>query len=150
MQLTRAARDVIETWRLGFVATVTADGLPNVSPKGTFIVVDAETIAFAEMRSPATVENLRRNPELEVNFVDILSRRGVRIRGHAELLLRGTAPFGKLMPRFTEHWEDLSDMFNLFVRIPVREVRPLVSPIYEAGGEEAALREQWKRRIAAL
>ena len=150
MQLTPAAVDVIETWRLGFVATVSGDGLPNLSPKGTFIVVDGETIAFAEMRSPATVANLGRNPELEVNFVDILSRRGIRIRGRAELLPRGQAPFGRLMPRFAEHWEDLSDMFNLFVRIPVREVRPLVSPIYEAGGEEAALRAYWKQRIAAL
>ena len=43
---------LIREQRLGFVATVSADGAPNLSPKGTFVVVDAATVAFGEIRSP--------------------------------------------------------------------------------------------------
>ena len=36
----KSAQTLIETWRTGFIATADAEGRPNVSPKGTFIVVD--------------------------------------------------------------------------------------------------------------
>ena len=53
-----------------FIATVNVDGSPNVSPKGTFLALDDRTLAFAEMRSPATVENVTRDMRVEVNMVD--------------------------------------------------------------------------------
>ena len=36
----------VEKQRLGFVATVSATGEPNLSPKGTFVVLDDRTLAF--------------------------------------------------------------------------------------------------------
>jgi predicted pyridoxine 5'-phosphate oxidase superfamily flavin-nucleotide-binding protein len=60
--LTADMQRIIEEQRLGFVATAAPDGTPNVSPKGTFIVLDDETIAFGEIRSPGTLRNLRANP----------------------------------------------------------------------------------------
>src|SRR5437764_129493 len=68
--LTQEARRVVEGQRLGFVATVNADGTPNLSPKGTVAVLDDEHLVFADIRSPRTIENLRRNPALEINVVD--------------------------------------------------------------------------------
>lgn len=149
MKLNDRAREVIETWRLGFVATVSANGRPNVSPKGTFVIVDDETIAFAEMRSPQTIENLTYQAELEVSFVDTLSRNGVRIRGRARV---ETGPaLDALMPLFRAHWDDdLLSMVNAAVVIPVEELKPLQSPVYEAGGEEGALRASWKEKIAGM
>jgi len=70
---------VITEQRLGFVASVGADGTPNLSPKGTFIVLDEQTIAFGEIRSPNTLRNIDHNPVVEVNFVDPFARKGVRI-----------------------------------------------------------------------
>jgi predicted pyridoxine 5'-phosphate oxidase superfamily flavin-nucleotide-binding protein len=46
---------IIEQQRLGFVATAAPDGTPNLSPKGTFVVLDDATIAFGEIRSPGTI-----------------------------------------------------------------------------------------------
>jgi predicted pyridoxine 5'-phosphate oxidase superfamily flavin-nucleotide-binding protein len=59
--LTPNMQRIIAEQRLGFVATAAADGTPNVSPKGTFFVVDDKTIAFGEIRSPGTIRNLRAN-----------------------------------------------------------------------------------------
>ena len=45
--LTSDMKRVVEEQRLGFVATVCADGTPNLSPKGTTAVWDDEHLVFA-------------------------------------------------------------------------------------------------------
>ena len=141
---------LIETWRLGFLASTGPDGRPNVSPKGTFVVLDPGTIAFAEMRSPGTMRNLQTMPEIEVNFVDILSRRGIRIRSRAEICPRGTPEFAELLPAFSDLWPDLLAKFNAIIRLPISQLRPLQSPAYETGTTEAELRDLWKRKIGEM
>jgi len=74
--LTPDMKRIIEEQLLGFVATSAPDGTPNVSPKATFFVVDDQTIAFGEIRSPGTIRNLRTNPRIEINFVDPFVRKG--------------------------------------------------------------------------
>lgn len=151
MKLPETAVKCIETWRLGFLATVSPDGKPNVSPKGTFIVVDEETIAFGEMRSPNTVRNLSQNREVEVNFVDTLTRRGTRIRGQAQMVGKDEERYKDLLPYFLAIWgEELCAMFNQIIVIPVGTVKPLQSPIYEVGGNAEDLKALWKSKIAEL
>ena len=91
---------IIEEQLLGFVATTAPDGTPNVSPKGTFFVVDDETIAFGEIRSPGTIRNLRTNSRIEINFVDPFVRKGYRFAGTAIVVERGTDTFDTLLGRF--------------------------------------------------
>lgn len=150
MILPDSAIKIIEMWRLGFVATVTAGGRPNVSPKGTFIVVDDETIAFGEIRSPQTITNLTNNPELEVNFVDQFTRKGVRVRGQAQLLRKGTAEFETLFPTFRDIWGDLSDRINLIVKIPVDVAKPLSTPPYDDGATEDEFIAMYKQKFAEM
>lgn len=142
-----SARKLIEDWRLGFVASADAAGRVNLSPKGTFAVIDETTIGFAEMRSPNTLANIAVRPEVEVNFVNMLTRKGVRIRGDARVAGRGGADFDGLLPHFAAHWSDIADMFNAFVLIAVREVKPLQSPVYETGETEAGLSATWLEKI---
>lgn len=56
---------LIREQRLGFVATVNVDGTPNMSPKGTFVVVDAATVAFGD----GTLGNLAARPAMEISFM---------------------------------------------------------------------------------
>ena len=72
---------VVEEQRLGYAATVCPDGTPNLSPKGTVTLWDEDRLIFADIRSPRTVDNLRRNPAIEINVVDPFSRRGYRFKG---------------------------------------------------------------------
>jgi predicted pyridoxine 5'-phosphate oxidase superfamily flavin-nucleotide-binding protein len=80
---------VVEEQRLGFVATVCPDGTPNLSPKGTTVVWDADHLVFANIRSPGTLANLRQNPSVEVNVVDPFVRKGYRFKGVASILDSG-------------------------------------------------------------
>jgi hypothetical protein len=75
---------------LGFVATVRPDGSPAVSPTGTLSGLDEDHLAFANLASPHTVANLRRDPRLEVNVVDQSAVRAI-VSSAPELYLQ-TAP----------------------------------------------------------
>ncbi len=87
--LTEDMKRLVTEQRLGFVATVCPDGTPNLSPKGTTAIWDDDHIVFADIRSPATVPNLRRNPSTEINVVDPMVRKGYRFKGVASVLTEG-------------------------------------------------------------
>ena len=88
-KLSEEARKIIGELHPALVATANKDGKPNVSPKGSFRVVDDEHVAFGDIRSPRTVANLRENPQLSVILFDPATRKGCRIWGKAEILDSG-------------------------------------------------------------
>ena len=81
--ITQEIKDFLEQQKLGFVATVSLDGTPNISPKGTIIGWTSELLAFANIRSPDTVNNLKNKPDVEINVIDpLISRRGYLFTGN--------------------------------------------------------------------
>ena len=81
--LTDDMKAIIVQANLSFVATVNEDGSPNLSPKSTLRVHDDRHLIFANLASPGTIDNLRRNPRTEINCIDVFSRRGYRFTGSA-------------------------------------------------------------------
>ena len=145
--LTPDMKRVIDEQRLGFVATAAPDGTPNVSPKGTFVVLDDRTIAFGEIRSPGTIRNLRANPRIEVNFVDVFVRKGYRFAGMATIVERGEADFEILLPKLRSA---LAHRIRAVVTIAVAKALPLTSPAYDDGKTEPELRRAWTARFRML
>ena len=74
--ITEEIKKFVNFQKLGYVATISTDNTPNLSPKGTIMVFDESYLAFADIHSPQTVENLRHNPSTEINVVDPFRRRG--------------------------------------------------------------------------
>ena len=141
---------LIDEQRFGYVATVSEDGAPNLSPKGTFLALDDHTIAFAEMRSPNTVRNIARDGRVEVNMIDVFARKGARFRGMARMVMKGEAEFEKLAPRWLEIWgEELGALFNGIVVITVESAKPVTSPAYDIGADERILRADWLAKHTA-
>jgi len=141
-------RAVVASCGLGYVATVSADGTPNLSPKGSLAVWDDEHLYFADIASPQTVENLRARPVAEVNAVDIIKRRGYRFKGSAEVVDEG--------PVFERAAEVLKEVHgpqypcNHAVVIKVDEVRPVRSPAYlfnDPPPEEEKLSAIWREKL---
>ena len=148
--LTKDMLQLIDEQRFGYIATVDADGAPNVSPKGTFLALDDHTIAFAEMRSPNTVRNIARDGRVEINMVDVFARKGARFRGMARMVMKGEAEFEQLAPLWLEIWgEDLGALFNGIVVITVESAKPLSSPAYDIGADEKTLRAEWLEKHTA-
>jgi uncharacterized protein len=131
--------------RLGFVATVNPDGSPNVSPKGTVTVRDGDHLVFADIRSPGTVANLKRDPRVEINVVDAILRKGFRFRGTGAVLEEGPS-FEELVAWYQARGaarEEAGRRIRAVVLVDVAEVRPLVSPGYDGGVTEDEMRERW-------
>jgi predicted pyridoxine 5'-phosphate oxidase superfamily flavin-nucleotide-binding protein len=145
--LTSDMKRIIEEQRLGFVATAAADGTPNLSPKGTFVVLDDKTIGFGEIRSPGTVRNLRANPRVEVNFVDPFVRKGYRFAGTAIVVERGNGAFDALLGHFRGA---LVPRMRAIVTIAVTKALPLTSPVYDDGTTEPEVRRAWTARFRKL
>ena len=139
--LTADMKRVIAEQKLGFVATVGADGTPNLSPKGTMKVLDDEHIMFADLRSPATIANLGRNPAMEINFVDPFSRTGYRFKGTARVFPRGSADFARLVVHYDQ--STLVDRQRAIVVMQVDKAAPLISPAYDVGATEEELRRTY-------
>jgi predicted pyridoxine 5'-phosphate oxidase superfamily flavin-nucleotide-binding protein len=89
--LKRVAREQ----RLRYVATVCPDGTPNLSPKGTTAVWDADPLMFADIGSPHSVQNIGHNPSFELNVVDPLVRKGYRFKGR-EIVHRSDGVFQRV------------------------------------------------------
>ncbi len=139
---------LIRQQRLGFVATVNADGTPNLSPKGTFVVVDQSTVAFAEVRSPGTLDNLADRVGIEVNFVDAFTRRGCRLFGTATIIYRDDERFSGMLLHFAEYG-GLMARTRAIALINVSRALPLTSPVYDDGATEDDLRRSWTERFRA-
>lgn len=75
--------------KLGWVATASADGTPNVTPKGSVQVLDDNTIIFADLFSLKTRDNLKQNPKVAVTLVDLEKFKGYQFKGKAELIDAG-------------------------------------------------------------
>lgn len=150
MKLNAFSRDLIAKFPLGFVATVTKDNRPSLSPKGTFLVLDEKTIAFGEIRSPGTIANLAYQPELEVNFIDQWKRKGVRIRGKAEVIADSSSEFDILLPRWRAVWGDLADRIGHIVRIAITDMKLVTTPPYDDGVTEEEMISLYKRKFAEI
>ena len=147
--LTPDMRAVIQSAHLCFAATVTPEGRPNLSPKGTIRVWDDTHLFFLDIASPGTRANLALSPWMELNVVEQLSRRGYRFYGRAELHVEGSAIYDQATRRvFGE--EGSTYPVTAVVLIAIERAAPLLSPAYWQVGDETAIRTMWRERRAAL
>lgn len=136
-------RDIVDSAKLGFVATICPDGSPNLSPKGTVRVWDEDHLVFLNQASPNTVANLRRDPRLEINVVDFLKRRGYRFKGTAELRLPGDEVF-EWMHTWLLDTHGPGYPAHEAVLVTVERALPVDSPAYTFGhAQEADLQRSW-------
>jgi hypothetical protein len=138
---------VVEEQRLGFVATVCPDGTPNLSPKGTTTVWDADHLVFANIRSPGTIANLQQNASVEVNVVDPFVRKGYRFKGVATVLESGPL-YDKVIAFY--QGRGVSSVIREVVMVRVQRAQPIDSPAYDLGLTEAEVRARWERHWQAL
>jgi uncharacterized protein len=131
--ITQEMRDCIAATRLCYAATVNPDGTPNLSPKATLGAVDDRHIAFANIASPNTARNLKLNPAIEINVVDIFLRRGFRFAGTARLFEPGSPAYEKFAG---ETWARIGDGYPIYeiVMVKVESAREVRSPGYDYAG----------------
>ena len=127
--ITDDMRRIVQATRLCLVATVDEDGTPNLSPKSSLMVYDDDHLLFANIASPNTVRNLRRNPAIEINAIDIFARRGYRFKGTANMVPPGNPEYAFVAEPF---WAENGKQFPVheIVKVEVTRAAPALSPAY--------------------
>ena len=143
--LTDDMKRVVREQRLGFVATVCADGTPNLSPKGTTKVWDDDHLVFADICSPGTIQNVRSNAAIEINVVDPMVRKGYRFKGRAEILESGEVFEDVMKSLYDGSVENARARIARVVMVRVERALPLVSPAYDGGASEEEVRASWEQ-----
>jgi len=138
--LTQQIKEFVKQAKLGFVATVCPDGTPNLSPKGTTTVWDDDHLVFADIHSPETVNNLLVNPSIEINIVDVFTRKGYRFKGIGKVLSEGS-----LFEEIITFYKNAGSKYkiNHIVLIKVERVVPLLSPVYDTDISEDEVIKKW-------
>ena len=139
--LTNEIKNLIEQQKLGYVATVSPDNTPNLSPKGTISVWDDEHLVFADIKSPNTMANLEKNPSLEINVVDPITRKGYRFKGTGTILSSGQE-YDKIISYYSNI--GIKSKIGRVVLIKVSSVNNVTSPLYDLGYTEEEIKKRWK------
>ena len=140
--ITEEIKNFVNFQKLGYVATISADNTPNLSPKGTIMVLDESHLAFAHIHSPQTVENLKHNPSIEINVVDPFSRRGYRFKGIAEIISTGDK-FDKIISHYKE--TGVKSSIKTIIAVKIEKLSEVLSPLYDLGYTEEELKTKWKK-----
>ena len=142
---------IVEGTILCFVATTNPDGSPNLSPKSSLRVHDDAHLLFANIASRGTVRNLRRDPRIEINCVDIFARRGYRFRGRATIHSAGDPLYVALASAVRREHGSAIPVHDAVI-VEVFEARPLLSPAYTfiAGVRQEGLRATYSRRYGVV
>jgi len=145
--ITQEIKDFLNLQKLGYVATVSSDGKPNLSPKGTIIGWTSETLAFADIRSPDTMKNLQNNPDVEINVIDPLLRKGYLFQGKARIIGDGTM-YEEILNYY--RIKGIKSPINSIVLVDVSNMSEVTSPLYDMGVSEQEIKSKWKKHFENL
>lgn len=120
-------KHVLEEQRLGFVATVCADGTPNLSPKGTTRVARHDREPPAESRH----RDQRRRSALA---------QGLAFKGTAQILAEGGL-FDEILAFYEPTVKGARERIRAVVLVTVQRALPLAPPAYARGMTEDELRQ---------
>ena len=123
-------KSFLNSQKLGYVATVSPDGKPNISPKGTIISWNSDLLVFANIRSPDTMSNLKTNSSMEINVIDPLSRKGYLFIGTGKII-KDSPLFDEILTFYRN--SGIQSPINSVVLVTVSSVSEVTSPLYDLG-----------------
>lgn len=127
VKIPQALQDFIQG-KQGWVATASADGMPNIAIKGSLRLLDDEHLMFADLFNKKTQKNLSENPKVAVMVYDEPSHQCYMFKGTAEIITEG--------PLYNQVVEAIK---NMPMRLPTPHavVRIAVESIFnQQGGPE--------------
>lgn len=131
---------------LCWLATASADGFPNVSPKEVFNIY-GDKIIVANIASPQTVKNIQQNKNICISFIDILVQKGFQIKGTAKII-QNTDTIFKKMENVLHKMTGGNFPFTTITEITVLNVKPIIAPKYVLFPETTEQEQIESARIA--
>jgi predicted pyridoxine 5'-phosphate oxidase superfamily flavin-nucleotide-binding protein len=114
---------------LCWLATVDAEGQPNVSPKEVWAIADEQHVVVAHIASPVSARNIAQHPQVCLSFVDVFVQKGFKLVGTARELRAGNAEFATWAKPLLAMVGQRFTIQSVLV-IQVQSVAAIVAPSY--------------------
>lgn len=129
MELTTEIKEYINRSVLCWLATVSTENVPNVSPKEIFNYYGTDKIIVANIASPQTVLNIKQNTNVCISFIDILVQKGFQVKGKAKIIKKTDTEFSKMEKILTEMTGG-NFPFSTITEITIEQVKSIIAPKY--------------------
>lgn len=132
---------------LCWLATVDAQGQPNVSPKEVWALTGQQHAVVANIASPTSARNTANQPQVCLSFVNVFVQKGYKLQGSArEVLPDAPDNLAWAAPLFAM----VGDRFPIrsLMLITVKSVQPIVAPSYWMYPDETTERKQVQAAMA--
>ena len=129
MELTTEIKDYIERSVLCWLATVSSENAPNVSPKEIFNYYGTNKIIVANIASPQTVQNIKHNENVCISFIDILVQKGFQVKGKAKIIVKIDSEFSEMEKTLTKMTGG-NFPFSTITEITIEQIKPIIAPKY--------------------
>ncbi len=129
MELTTEIKEYISRSILCWLATVSAENIPNVSPKEIFNYYKNGRVIIANIASPQTIRNIKQNENVCLSFIDILIQKGFQLKGKAKIIAKTDSEFAEMEKILTEMTNG-NFPFSTITEITVEKVKPIIAPKY--------------------
>lgn len=114
---------------LCWLATVDAQGQPNVSPKEVWAIADDHHVVVANIASPVTARNIAEQPKVCLSFVDVLVQKGFKLQGTARAVLPDDSDYSKWAAPLLLMTGDRFPVRSVLL-ISVQSAQPIMAPSY--------------------
>ena len=126
--LTPEIKKYVEKSVLCWLATSSADNVPNVSPKEAFTYLDDELVV-ANIASPQTVQNIEENAKVCVSFIDVHIQKGFQVKGTARIISEEEQDFSKYQNALEELTEGKYPYPSVTI-ISAEDIKRIIAPSY--------------------
>ena len=125
--LSQDVKNSIDESILGWLATASAAGVPNCSPKEVFTHLGNE-ILVAHIASPVSVRNIQENENVCLSFVHVFKQKGFKVTGKAQFVSQQDDDFALLY----QHIKPISGDFPVkgIIRMQVEHTQAVIAPSY--------------------
>ena len=143
MAFDQETRDLIEQSVLCWLATANEVGEPSVSPKELWGVSGPDCLVIAEIASPNSLANIKKQPRVCVSFIEIFKQKGRKLYGEAAILSPDNPDFHRLgadvIARAGERF-----VVRHLIHLRVDRVATIVAPSYRlfSDTDEAKMAEE--------
>jgi uncharacterized protein len=127
--LTDAVRETARRSVLCWLATVGAEGQPNVSPKEVWAIADEQHVVVAHIVSPISARNIAQHPQVCLSFVDVFVQKGFKLLGTAREVLADNAEFSTWVKPLQAIVGQRFTIQSVLV-VHVKSVAAIVAPSY--------------------
>ena len=129
MELSTKIKESMNRSVLCWLATVSEENVPNVSPKEIFNYYGTDKIIVANIASPQTIRNIKQNKNVCISFIDILVQKGFQLKGKARIIEKTNSDFLELEKILTKMTGG-NFPFSTITEISVKQIKPIIAPKY--------------------